>query len=203
MNSKLLKQTIGLILLVLLVQCDPQPTVEHEQPTIEYKYTFDTFPDGTPITGDTGGTGDPPVPQWKSLQGDEFSEWGFLVDATPQSSCVAVRMNFCWSNNNYLALLDSATCVNNRRIEITFIEPVLEVTLVFSGASTNYKMEVYDENGGLLGSPVQMAELNEGEEAKLFTISFSSDSANIDHISFGAYLSQPFAIGIREIWYVR
>jgi hypothetical protein len=63
-------------------------------------------------------------------------------------------------------------------------------------------MEVYNENGELLGSPVQMAELNEGEEAELFPISFSSDSANIKRISFGGYGGK-VVVAIREISYVR
>lgn len=197
-STKLLKQTIGLMLVVLLVGC--QPPIEYE----EYEYTFDTFPDGTPITGNTE---DAEGLRWQDLQGDEFSEWGFLVASTPVSNCVAVRMNFCWTTDNYLALLDSkitggVSCANARRIEITFIEPVHSVTLAFSGASTNYVMEVYDENGELLGSPVQMGELSEGEETELFPISFSYDGANIKRISFGAHVGQ-VVVAIREITYVQ
>jgi len=193
-NRKLLQQTIGLMLVVLLVGC--QPPIE---PPIEYKYTFDSFPDGTPITGNTTNT---EGHIWQSLQGDEFSEWGFLVASTPVSNCVAVRMNFCWTTDNYLALLDGVSCSNSRRIEITFIEPVREVALAFSGASTNYVMEVYAENEELLGSPVQMAEFS--KEGRLFTISFSSGSANISRISFGAYLeTEAVVVAIREIRYVR
>jgi hypothetical protein len=198
-GTKLLKQTIGLILVVLLFGCAPTPETPTEPPT-EYKYTFDTFPDGKDILGDT--TRDGLV--WQSLDGDEFSEWGFLVASTPVSNCVAVRMNFCWTTDNYLALLDGVSCSNARRIEITFIEPVREVTLAFNGASTNYVMKVYDENGELLEDPppVQMAEFN--KEGRLVTISFSSDSANIGRISFGAYLeAQAVVVAIREIGYVR
>ena len=111
-------------------------------------------------------------------------------------------MNFCWTTDNYLALLDGGSCSNARRIEITFIEPVREVALAFSGASTNYVMEVYAENEELLGSPVQMAEFS--KEGRLFTISFSSGSANISRISFGAYLeTEAVVVAIREIRYVR
>lgn len=189
-KKMILKIAIGLMLVLFLVGC---------QPPMEYLYTFDTFPDGTPITGDTT---DAEGYVWQSLQGDEFSEWGFLVASTPISNCVAVRMNFCWTTTNFLALLGGGSCLNVRRIEITFIEPVLEVELSFSGASTNYVMDVYDTDGNLLGSPYEMAEFN--KEGRLFTITYRSDSVNISRISFGAYLeTDVVVVAIREIKFAR
>jgi hypothetical protein len=204
-STKLLKQTIGLILVVLLVGCQPNPTAIPITPTAtsppptEYKYTFETFPDGADISG---GTTRPDGLEWQSLDGDEFSEWGFDVASAPVSSCVIVRTSYYSSPHNYLALLDGGNCLNVRRIEITFLEPVLEVELAFSGASEPYVMEVYNGDGELLGSPIQEAEFD--EEGKLFPISFSSDNANISRISFGVFPETVTAVvAIREIRYVR
>jgi hypothetical protein len=42
----------------------------------ESRHNFDTFPDGTVIASDTQ---DAEGRQWRSLTGDEFADWGFLV----------------------------------------------------------------------------------------------------------------------------
>jgi hypothetical protein len=43
---------------------------------VDFPYDFDAFPDGTVIAGDSQ---DANGRQWKSLIGDEFTAWGFMV----------------------------------------------------------------------------------------------------------------------------
>ncbi|TKJ30797.1 MAG: hypothetical protein CEE40_03815 [Chloroflexi bacterium B3_Chlor] len=180
-------------------ECAPAPLPPSPTPFAEHSCSFETFPDGTPVTGDTKDT---QGIVWQRLEGDEFAECGFLVASAPVTSCVAVRTNYYSSPHNYLALITGLGCVNARRIEITFLEPVQEVCLEFSGASTHYVMEVYDEDAGLLGTSIELAEFD--EEGSLFTTTFSSDTANISRTSFGVYSESITAVvAIREIRYAR
>lgn len=192
---------LGLVALgaIWLSACTPTPLPPSPTAFAEHSCSFETFPDGTPVTGDTKDT---QGIVWQSLEGDEFAECGFLVASAPVTSCVAVRANYYSSPHNYLALITGLGCVNARRIEITFLEPVQEVCLEFSGASTHYVMEVYDEDGGLLGTSVELAEFD--EEGSLFTTTSSSDTANISRTSFGVYSESVTAVvAIREIRYAR
>jgi outer membrane protein assembly factor BamB len=178
-------------LLVLSANCAKTKEVEPKPP--ECRHTFDLFPDGTPIEGDTGtSTG-----AYQSLDGDEFSDWGFLVASAPVTNCVVVKTSYYSTTNNYLMLLEGNPCSGANRIEVTFLDPVGQVSLAFSGASIDYMMEVYDQAGELLGVPTQTAEFD--EEGQLFTVSFVSDSANIKRIRFGYVGTTVAVVAIREI----
>jgi len=158
---------------------------------------FDTFPDGTPIVGDTTDT---EGFVWQSLDGDEFLECGFTVASAPVTSCVVVSTSYYSTNDNYLWLLNGQ-CANASRIEIHFVEPVSEVSLKFSGASQYYVMELYNAEGNLLGDSRKEAEFD--PEGRLFTITFASDDADISWASFGAYVSFPRSVvAIKEITHV-
>lgn len=198
-----LRRRLALLLgAIWLSPCTPAPLPRSPTAFAEHSCSFETFPDGTPVTGDTTDT---QGIVWHSLDGDEFAECGFLVASAPVTSCVAVRTNYYSSPHNYLALMTGPGCpgcVNARRIETTFLEPVQEVCLEFSGASMGYVMEVYDEDGGLLGTSIESAEFD--EEGSLFTTTFSSDTANISRTSFGVYSEWVTAVvAIREIRYTR
>ena len=156
------------------------------------KRNFETFPDGTHITGDTTDS----TIIWQNLNGDEFSEWGFLVDSTSIAGCAIIRTSYYVNENNHLAIGNSGSCINSDKIKITFIEPIREITLSFLGATTNYRMEVYDESGEFLGVANQMAEFDNGET--LFYVSYRSDEANISAIQFGDQLGTA-DIAIQEI----
>jgi hypothetical protein len=188
--------------LLLLVNCGtPEPPVT-VTPSIEppvtatpamCQYTFDSFPDGRPISGDTAS----PTGTYQRLNGDEFSDWGFLVASTPVTGCVVVKTSYYSTPDNYLMLLDGYPCSGANRIEITFLQPVRQVTLAFSGASINYTMEVYDEAGNQLGAPIQEAEFD--EDGRLFTISFESDDASVSRVRFGYTGTTVAVVAIREI----
>lgn len=183
------------ISLVLLVNCGtPEPEVTTEQSSAAAcQHTFDFFPGGVPIAGDTAtATG-----AYQSLNGDEFLEWGFRVASTPVADCVVVKTSYYSSPDNYLMLLDGTPCSGATRIEIAFLEPVRQVTLAFSGASISYTMEVYNEAGDLVGSPTQEAVFD--EQGQLFSISYQSDSANVSRVRFGYLGTQVAVVAIREI----
>ena len=174
---------------LLFANCDSTVPVEPEQ----CSFPFDTFPGNVPFEGDTpniSGT-------WQSITADEFLEWGFLVDTYPMQGCAIVQTNFYSSTNNYLAANTDISCRDANRIEFKFQNPIREVALTFSGASISYVMEVYDQDGNLLGAPTQMAEF--AEDGPLFNISFKSDQANISMIRFGYQSTERAVIAIRQI----
>ncbi len=186
-----------MLILVCAVACEtPVPAVP--APTRQ-TCGFDTFPDGTPIVGDTV---DAEGFVWQSLDGDEFLDCGYTVASAPVTSCVVVSTSYYSTNDNYLWLRHWGNCANAHRIEIHFVEPVSEVSLKFSGASRYYMMEVYNTEGDLLGDAREEAEFD--PEGRVFTITFASDEADISRASFGAYLSFPKSVvAIREVTHRR
>ena len=192
-HTKKISWFVSLVLIFLLTACNGTAEIE----TIASK--FNTFPGGTSIVGDTTNT-DGLV--WQRLNGNEFSEWGFLVDSVPVSSCVDVIIDYYGATDNYLALTEGGNCLNSRMIGISFPEPVKGVGLDFFGAELMYVMRVYDDNGDLLGSSTEQG--NFEPNGVLPGIGFSSDAVNIARIEFGTYSEHVKAIvAIRELSYSR
>lgn len=116
-------------------------------------------------------------------------------------TCANVWSPYYSSGNNYLGVVDS--CPSAYGLIIAFVTPVDSVSLRFSGASTSYILQVYDESGTLLGKEVQKAEFNNGD-GSLFEIGYTSSLANIGHVQFGGPSGGPqVVIAVREITFSR
>ena len=81
-------------------------------------------------------------------------------------------------------------------VEITFLEEVSEVTIVFGGATTEYILTAYDGDDNVLGTATQTAEMGAGT----FDVTFSSGTANIKRVTFGHELA---ITAIKELRYSR
>lgn len=195
MNCKYyLIMAVGLILGIILVGCGG--VSEEEIELITLSYNFETYPDGTAITGDTADT---EGRQWKALAGDEFLDWGFKIGTIPSDGNTVIWTNLTDSytfapNTNYLTI--SPATGGEYMIEISFLNPVRGVELSFIGASINYKMEVYDQTNTLLASPIKSAEFGASEPT---IIRHVSDQSNISRIVFRYPVPPAALIAISEL----
>jgi hypothetical protein len=111
---------------------------------------FETFPDGAPITEE------------RILRGDEFLAAGIRLVGAPQSEyCAAATAAAIRGAGRYggisfhhltAAVPEDIEVCNGSPVEITFVEPVRRVRILFAGASQTYALDAYGEGGGLLGS---------------------------------------------------
>jgi hypothetical protein len=121
----------------------------------------------------------------------------------PPIICANVWTPYYSSGNNYLGVANGVPCVNASALILVFEEPVESVSLSFSGASTSYVLQVYDQGGTLLGSEVQRAEFNDGD-GTLFEIGYSSDLADIARLQFSGPSGGPrVVIAVREVAFSR
>jgi hypothetical protein len=195
---------VGLMVVGALMCAPPEETEEEPPETsgpTEYRCSFDTFPDGSPIEADTG-TAIGEGPNYRSLEGDEFLECGFSVASAPITPCVVVNTDYQGTGENYLWLNwpGLGNCINASRLEIRFTEPVAQVSLAFSGASTYYRMEAYNEGSELIGSSQEQAEFE--PFGGVFTTTVTSDATDIAWASFG-YVGSRAIVAIKEVTYVR
>ena len=156
------------------------PFVGNEYWASGTKISFDRYLDGAPITQDT------------VLHGDEFSAAGILLAGAPTGSyCADATAAAILVPPHAFGGLDftflsssrpgSATGCNGVAVEVTFLQGVSEVTIVFGGATTEYVLSAYDSVGNLLGTATKMGESGAGTSA----ITFSSGTTNIKRITFG------------------
>lgn len=177
----------GLGMILFAVPEEPAPSVAH--------ITFDALPDGTPITSE------------RILDGDEFITQGILLAGAPESTycaeatATAIRGAGRYSGITFHfltpAMADDIDMCNGIPIEITFTEPVRQVTLTFTGASVVYSLKAYDNEGELLGVNETEAVFGAGET---FDATFRSPRANISRITFGRTTA---ITAITEIYYER
>jgi hypothetical protein len=143
--------------------------------------SFNAFPDGTPITEDV------------ILRGDEFAAQGVLFAGAPETSycsgatATAIDVlppNHCCTHAPYLTSVapegPMAFC-DAVPVEITFVEPVREVRIVFEGASVVYTMTLYDSSDRLLARVGQSSTFCGGQRE----VSYRSPSARIRRLTFG------------------
>jgi hypothetical protein len=185
---------------VTLIVSSGSPVEPTEEPTEEppepdsATITFDAFPDGTPVTTD------------RILDGDEFQSAGILLAGAPQGSYCAeatatkilvpphhVSIDFTFLSSSRP---DELSGCDGVPVEITFIEPVVEVELTFAGASSTYTMEVYDSAGNLIQTVDRQAVYGGGTTV----IGAGSSSGNIKRVVFG---KQASITAIQQIWYKR
>jgi hypothetical protein len=148
--------------------------------------TFDQFPDSTPIQEDI------------ILQGDEFISQGVTLSGPSAGSyycdgtSAAIRVGWDYNYLTTSTPTDVTHC-NTIPIKISFEEPVREVNLQFSGASTEYVLSIFDENGNLIADVSQMGECC----SQIFDIGYISSNAYISYITFGyqAALTKVKSIG--------
>lgn len=118
-------------------------------------FDFETYPDGTPVAGDT------------ILVGNEFAAWGVYLEGVPadRASCSGtatvpvIRRGRYGAPGAFLTTsdpTDPARCNFGPAI-IRFNNPVRSVTLTFVGATGSYTLEAYDGSDGFLGGAVQNA----------------------------------------------
>jgi len=182
---------IGLALLglgaLLVAACgEPAPSAA--------RISFDAFPDGTAVTGE------------RILGGDEFVAAGILLAGAPEESyCAGATATAIRGSGRYggisfyfltTAMPDEIDKCNGVPVEITFTEPVRQVTLTFAGASQMYTLKAYDDEGKLLGSSETEAVFGGGT----FEAAYSSKQADISRVTFG----RPLALtAVKEISYER
>ena len=153
---------------------------------------FDSYPNGSTITGD------------QFLNGDEFLDRGIRLAGAPEASyCSDATVTAIRSPGSYVGLdfyfLTSASpgeinrC-NSIPVAIIFTNPVYRVTLTFAGASVTYTMNVYDSAGNLIGTEQKDAVLNGGTSE----VTFTSSVSNISRVTFGR---QAAVTAIKEIEY--
>ncbi len=157
--------------------------------------SFDRYLDGTPVTQDT------------ILNGDEFSAAGILLAGAPTGSyCAAATATAIQTPPHSVGGIDFIFLTSSRpdtsvgcnavAVEITFLEEVSEVTIVFGGATTEYILTAYDGDDNVLGTATQTAEMGAGT----FDVTFSSGTANIKRVTFGHELA---ITAIKELRYSR
>ncbi|MEZ4868082.1 MAG: hypothetical protein R3C14_42530 [Caldilineaceae bacterium] len=202
------RQRIGititaLLTFVLLAAACPAPVAPQvtppEEPT-KYEYTLEKFPNGKAITGNTGIAQNSPRPPYKglqSLEGNEFSEWGFLVGPNSNPSCAVIWIGYLESNLNYLTVEDRQSCPPNI-LEISFTDSVKQVTLDFTGASVGYVLAAFDDNDNQISESNVRAEFE--EEGNLFPISVESDDTNIKRVTFIPNENQIIAVNKITYW---
>lgn len=168
----------------------PTPTAT-SQPT-SMKIAFDSLPDGSPIITS------------RILGGDEFLSKGIRLGGAPESSyCADATVAAILLPNSYSIPFHFLTTAspgeinrcNTIPVAITFVDPVREVSLTFTGASVTYTMKAYDSGGGLIGT-VQKDAVISGT----FNITFTSGSPNIARVTFG---KETAVTAIKEINYKR
>ena len=139
--------------------------------------TFETFPDGTPITSDT------------ILTQNAFSEKNIMVYGAPtpnwckNATKAAVRMPNNSIPSNYLttSTSDDVAHCNSVPIAIKFRQTVRNVTLIFRGATQIYTLNVYDNANKLIGSNKTYTVANAGD----YKVTFNSKTSNIKLAIFG------------------
>ena len=189
--SRIVLGAVGLVLLGLgallfATQEEPPPSSAH--------ITFDSFPNGTPVSGEL------------ILRGNEFSAVGVRFAGAPESkycagaTSTAIRGAGRYSGISFhfltVAMPGEIDQCNGVPIEITFTKPVRQVILIFAGASVLYTLKAYDADGNLLGSNETKAVFQGGT----FEAAFRSELANISRIIFGRTLAITV---IKEISYER
>jgi hypothetical protein len=182
---------------------EPTQTTEPEEPT-QYEYSFEKFPNGRPITGNTSIAVNRPRPPYsglQSLEGDEFSEWGFLVGPNSNPSCAVIWIGYLESDLHYLSVQQGGSSCEHI-LEITFVDPVQKVTLEFTGASLNYFLTAFNDSGDQIsGSSVPAEFKKEGNPTQ---ITVESNGAEIKRVIFHPYQGEGIAvIAVNKITYWR
>jgi len=155
---------------------------------------FDRYPDGTPITTDT------------ILNGDEFLSLGIRLAGAPESSyCEGATATAILAPPHHVGAIDITFLTSSEPdglnchavpVEITFVQVVRQVTLVFAGSSVDYTMRVYDSAGTLLGAVDQQPVWGGG----VFEVSYTSASTDIARVTFGRELA---ITAVKEMRYAR
>ncbi len=152
--------------------------------------SFDTFPDGTPITVNT------------LLTGDEFASRGVLLRGAPGggsycsgATSTEVFVNAACSLNGLYASLPGdpgGSCQGSER-EIEFLELQQTVTITFAAPSAN-PISAFDDDGVLLGSAIGDCEWQQCDPR--CEVTFTSYAANIRRVIFGyqAQLNPIFSV---------
>ena len=155
---------------------------------------FDRYPDGTLITADT------------LLDGDEFMSLGIRVAGAPETStCEDATSAAILVPPHHVGSIDFTFLTSSTPaelgchhvpVEITFVEAVREVTLVFAGPSVVFTVKAYDQADDLLGTADQEAVLYGGT----FEVSYASAGTDIARITFG---SEGVTTAVKELRFAR
>lgn len=113
---------------------------------------FNTRPDGGALTGDL------------PLSGNEYAGKGILLRAVPGTCPASPQAGIRREDTNnvgvpYLTTMDpsDSNLCNNSPIEVQFTQPVRSVTLVITGESVAYTMDLFDPSGQPIDSVIREA----------------------------------------------